>query len=157
MPVSVSLQPRCIAATIGRVKDFHYRMSPSMRCERMITSIGKPPTIIERKMPKYSMMLPLLDEHIVTQKIATLLAIYIRFYDILGGGTLPTRAVIGLWFLQCQGGPPPRGILIKLLKAFFGARPQAKTRTCTTAPHNDIIDPKGKITYVEKFTRNYSS
>jgi hypothetical protein len=124
----------------------------------MITSIGKPPTISERKMPKYSMMLSLLDEHIVTQKIATLLAIYIRFYDILGGGTpLPTRAVIGLWFSQCQGGPPTRGILTKLLKAFFGARPQAKTRTCTTATHNDIIDPKGKILYVEKFTRNYSS
>lgn len=46
--------------------------------------------IIERMMPKYSMMLSLLDEHIVTQKIATVLAIYIRLYAIL------TRAVIGL-------------------------------------------------------------
>lgn len=62
----------------------------------MITTIGKPPTIIERKNAKYSMMLSLLDEHIVTQKIASTVAIYIRLYDILGGGTLPTRAVIGL-------------------------------------------------------------
>jgi hypothetical protein len=69
----------------------------------MITTIGKPPTISERKNAKYSMMLSLLDEHIVTQKIATLLAIYIRFYDMLGGGyptdqvgTLLPRAVIGL-------------------------------------------------------------
>ena len=89
-----------------------------MRCERMITTIGKPPTISERKMPKYSMMLSLLDEHIVTQKIAILLAIYIRLYAILGGGAYRPGAVIGLQNSQCHYGPSACGILIKLCKQF---------------------------------------
>lgn len=64
------------------------------------------------------MMLPLLDEHIVTQKIAILLAIYIRLYAILGGGAYRPGAVIGLQNSQCHYGPTTRGILIKFYKQF---------------------------------------
>lgn len=96
----------------------------------MITTIGKPPTISERAIPINScMMLSLLDEHIVTQKIATLLAIYISLYAILGGGSYRPGAVIGLQNSQCHYGPSACGILIKLLKAIFGARPQSKFTT----------------------------
>jgi hypothetical protein len=94
-------------------------MSPSMRCERMITSIGKPPTIIERKMPKYSMMLSLLDEHIVTQKIATLLAIYIRFYDILGGGYPTDQGGYRTLVFAMSGWPTHTWYFNKTTKSFF--------------------------------------